>query len=762
MWNEVGTLERDQVNVTEEITLRDLLRVFDRRRRVLFVTVGVVLSLAILACVFMTRRYDARGVIELQKSTGDTLDLENLMGAGESGSADSMSANLDLQTQIQILQSDRLILKVVKDLNLEKNRDFQGKFNPIGAMLRSLSPRGQADSPQASLEDSPGRRHNAIAVFSSHLKVKVIQGTRLIQIEYSNRDPKVAAAVVNDLMQSLIDSTFQAKFIAMNQVSDWLAGQLGGLRKNSEDLQARVVALQKDAELFGLGGTDLQGNPIIYSPILDRLKDSTTALSQAELNLILKDAIYQVVKTGNAELISQLSGTSMGGGTSQGISNSLMFVQSLRNQESTLKAQIAQDESQFGPAYPRLIQERASLMGIEQSVRDEIGRMAERAKNDFIVARKTEDGSRNVYEADRTAAEKLSGKTIEYALLAKEADESQSLYQDLLKRLKEAGVLEGLHSSNLTVVDLATPAPAPSTPRVPMLLGSGLFVGVFLGLCSAIATDTIDNKILGIEEIEAINLPLLGLLPRIKSEDKHTSVGLPGAQDSAYSEAIRGLRSTVLLSRSGKPPKVLLVTSGSPGEGKTTIALTLAASMSQLNRKVLLVEADMRRPALSQRLGLQGTRSGLSGLLSGQETIALTATIPKYPNLEILPSGPTPPYPAELLGSAQMKSQVALWEQKYDFIVLDCPPVLAVTDARLVMELSDVAILVARAGATSRTTLQRAYKVLAPHAKAAALPSIGVVLNAISTRSAGYYDYYGYYGHRKYEYGQQGGSDEPS
>jgi capsular exopolysaccharide synthesis family protein len=746
----------------KELTIRDLLRTFDRRRQIFFGTAGVVFLLAILACIFMTRRYEATGVIELQKSSSDSLDLEGMMGGDEaSGAGDSLSANLDLQTQTAILQSETLVLKVANDLNLEKTRDFQPHFNPMGAVMGLISPHGPPDPPGASLEDSPGRRRRVTQVFGKRLKVEVTTGTRLIEVEYSNPDPKVAAAVVNNLMQGLIDYTFQAKYTATNQVSEWLGTQLGSLRKNGEDLQSKVVALQKDTGLFGVGGTDLQGKPLIYSPILDRLQESTTQLSEAELNRIIKESVYQVVKTGNAELISQLSGTSMGAGANPGVANSLTLIQNLRTQEATMKAQIAQDASQLGPSFPRLIQERANLTGIEQALKDEIGRMAERSRNDYEIAQKTEDGSRKTYETDRSAAEKLNDKAIEYALLSKEADESEGLYQDLLKRLKEAGILGSLHATNLTVVDPARPPAIPSAPNVPLILALGLGLGLFLGAGVSIGVDAIDNKVQGIEEIEAMNLPVIGLLPKIKAGDSQVRTILSEAQDSSYSEAIRGLRSTVLLSRSGAPPKVLLVTSGSPGEGKSTISFSLAASLAQLAKSVLLVEVDLRRPTLRSRLKLTST-TGLSPLLSGQQTEIQTLSLPDHPNLSILLAGPVPPYPAELLGSARMKSLVAQWEQEYDFIVMDCPPVLPVTDVRLLIGMSDACVLIARAGVTTRLAIQRAYRLLVPHAKNPELPAVGILLNAISVRSAAYYGYYGYYGGKKYEYRSEGDENEVS
>jgi succinoglycan biosynthesis transport protein ExoP len=703
----------------------------------------------------MTRRYTASSEIELQKSSSDGLDLESMMGAASGGASDSLSVNLDLQTQSNILQSDGLALKVIKDVHLEQSEDFQPHFDPIGKLLSVITVAGPADPSGAALEHSPGRRQHVLKVFSKNLNVKVIAGTRLLEVDYSNPNPKVAADVVNHLVQALIDYTFQTKFQATNEASNWLEGQLGDLRKQSEDLQSKVVSLQKDTGLFGVGGADLQGKPLVYSPVLDSLQQTTAELSQAEVNRVLKDAVYEVVKTGNSELISQLSGTSMGTSTSQGVQNSLALVQVLRAQEATLQAQVGQDAATFGSAYPKLIEERASLKKVQQLLQDEINRMGERAKNDYEIALKTEEGARKAYETQRHSAEKLNDKTIAYAILEKEATESQDLYQDLLKRLKEAGILEGLHSSNLTIVSEATPPAKPSKPNIPLYLFLGIGLGVFFGCAAALLVDAVDNKVQGAEEIEEIGLPLLGILPKTATSGAPGSILMRDEPNSIFSEALRSLRSVLFIARSGAPPQVTLVTSANAGEGKSTVSLNLAAAIAQQQKRVLLLETDLRRPILRGRLVLSVQR-GLSTILADPEHSIDVDPLEVEPYLFVMPGGPIPPFPAELLGSPRMATLLQGWRQQFDFIIVDSPPILPVADVRSLVPFVDAILLVARSGSTSRVALRRAYEILLRHAKEEGVPAIGAVLNALSLRSAGYYGYYGYYGYGKSAYYAEG------
>jgi capsular exopolysaccharide synthesis family protein len=285
-----------------------------------------------------------------------------------------------------------------------------------------------------------------------------------------------------------------------------------------------------------------------------------------------------------------------------------------------------------------------------------------------------------------------------------------------------------------------------------LTLGAGL--GIFFGCCVALVVEAVDNKIQSAEEIEALQIPLLGIAPQMDTRKIGPRAIVLDSQTSPFGESVRRLRSGLLISCSGRPPQVLLVASASPGEGKSTLALNLAASLCQYEKKVLLVEADMRRPVLLKRLGLD-VAAGLSGMLSDRDATNAIIPVPDNPNLHLLPGGPVPPYPAELLGSQRMHTLLDEWRSEFDFIVVDSPPVLPVTDAQLLEEVADATVLVARVGYTTRAALERAYKLLLMHRKDAARPAIGVVLNFVPLRSSAYYGYYGSYGNRNYQYQQR-------
>ncbi|WP_236657040.1 GumC family protein [Acidisarcina polymorpha] len=721
--------------------------------------VGGCVALAVLVCVFCTRRYQAFGEIQVQKDSSDALGLDSMMGGAEDAS-DALDANITLQTQADLLESDTLALQVIEALELETTRDYQPRYDALGSIFRLLSPSGPADPLNASLENSPRRRTRALKIFDANLNVKVVSGTRLIEVRFLSSDPVLAAKVVNQLMDGLVEYNFQTRFTATNQASEWLTGQLSDLKKQAEALQARVIALQRQSGVVSLGVQDAQGRDQAYSVIVDRLQQATATLSQATSNRILKGAVYKIVQSGNAELISGLSANGIVSG-SPTLSTSLGLIQSLRMQEAALQGQIAQDTSKFGPSYPRLMDSRANLSGMESAIEDEVHRVAERSKNDYEIARREEDESRTEFATEKHQADSLNDKAIEYAIVRQEADDSRGLYEDLLKRLKEAGVLEGLRSSNITVVDPGRIPSTPKQPNIPVYLAIAAGVGLFLGVCGAFISDSIDDKIQTIEEIERdLELVPLGILPHLGEPNWYRRPGGPSLSrarspssgvnslaifahpNSPYTEALRGLRTALLLAKSSAPPQLLLITSSVAGEGKSILSANLAAVLAQSGRRVLLVDADLRKPSLGDRLGME-SRTGLSQYLTDERSPEDILEVGRLPKLHLLTSGPVPPYPADLLGSLRMMEALDRWRGYYDFIVLDSPPVLLVTDPVVLASLADATLLVARYGMTNRLSLARSHRTLMDQSTQ---DRVGIVLNGVSQGSPFHYEYYGHSG----------------
>ena len=739
-------MESRQAN---ELNIRDLLNIFRKRRRVVY---GTVLALGILGavyCAVSTRRYEATGTVQIQKESSGGLDMDSLMSTAV-GETDPLEATVIIQTQANILQSDTLALRTIENLHLEESQDFRPhmSWSPVGWLFGLFSPKGVPDAPGLRLEDAPQRRLSALNVFSKNLTVKPVSGTQLIEIDYLNPDPKLAAAVVNDLTQGLIDYTFQTRYNATNQASTWLTGQLTELRKESEVLQTKVADMQRQSGVYSLGTVDAQGRDQAYSGVLDRLQQQTTALSLAQQNRILKGAVAQAADTGNAEMLSGLAGSPTAGGES--ISNALALIQTLRQQEATQQAVVREAEVKYGTAYPKLAEMRANLEGVRHSIQDEVHRMKERADSDYSVAKQAEANTQVQYDQAKQEANKLNDKAIEYLIVRQEAEESRLLYEDLLKRLKEAGVLAGLKSSNITVVDPGRVPASPKKPNVPLYMMAALAGGFFLGCLGAILVDTLDSKIRSINEVvELTGQTLMGATPFVDELARQPAtqgqVQLATLVDphSTFSEAMRSVRTAVLLTRGGDHSRVILVTSSIPKEGKSFISANLAVVLAQANRRVLLVDTDMRRGKLRSLLHMPAA-TGLSELLAQEQQEPQISSISGLPSLDILHSGARPPDPSELLDS-KIQHWINVWREKYDFIVLDGPPLLPVTDGLILHPMADITLLLARNGLTERAQLQRSYRQLTEASK----HFVGVIVNGLRPEDE---NYYGYYGYRKYSY----------
>lgn len=746
-------------------SLADLFDIFRRRAVWVFYSVGLLLLLVSIYCFIATRRYQATGEVEVQKETLGGFGLESsVMGDAEGSASDALDYNVTLQTQANILQSETLALEVIHDLNLETTKDFYPQHSSgfhlpawVYFWKKSVEPLS------VPLADAPNRRYIVLKIFASHLKVTPVTGTRLIDVSYSDPDPVRAARVVNHLIQALTDYTFQARFTATAQASSWLTSQLEDLKQQTERLQAKAIRLQRDTGMFG----DDESHNIVLS----RLESLNGALAAAESNRILKEAIDRTAQGGDPEMLSALSGNASPGGVTP-MQNSLALIQTLRAQEAQVKAEMAQAETRYGLAYPRVAELKAELSGVQRSIAEEVKRIGARAHSDFEIAQRTESAARVEMDKQKAIANQLNDKAIAYALAKQEADESRNLYESLLNKLKQAGVLEGLRSSNLTVVNPGRVPSSnhPKSPNIPLYYAAALAAGLFFGCTGAVARELTDHSIRSLKEVETfIGTPLFSVIPVSEPRQgmkrfmransamaDQASLAVAGkrsvpqldlqavhAADSPFAESLRSLRTSLMLSRSSKPPQVILITSSVAGEGKSTLALNLAAVLAQQNSKVLLVDADLRCPVLHKRVGAPEKR-GLSAMLASETLHPNPYRLKQLPNLSLMFGGPVPPFPAEMLGSRRMRDVLHGWREDYDFIVLDSPPVLPVTDAVVLSQIADATLLVTRHGMTTKQALQRSHQALVRQLPEQAV--LGVVLNAVCDESADFYEYYGYRG----------------
>ena len=449
---------------------------------------------------------------------------------------------------------------------------------------------------------------------------------------------------------------------------------------------------------------------------------------------------------------------------------SLRWVAKLRTEELDLQDQLAQLTSQFGPQYPKVQEVNNRLLQIRASIDREVKNSGSRAESEYQAALQRERMLRGQLEGQKQEANQLNQSAIEYNLLKREADGNRQLYDGLLQKLKEAGVSAGLKSSNIRQVDVARVPLAPSQPNIPRNLMIALLMGLAGGVTFAFLLEILDNTVRTPEQVEHIAaLPALGIVPLnhrdlnllAKGSQQKSLTGKAPSKSkvgliaharpkSGIAESYRALRTSILLSSLGSPPKVILITSALPQEGKTTTSVNTAIVLAQKGGKVLLVDCDMRRPGVHSIIGI-ANRSGLSTVLTGTEDVSAAVIMSRQlPNLFVIPSGPPPPQPSELLASPAMLALLEQWKLEYDHIILDTPPTLSVTDAVLLSVKADAVVLVIRSGQTTKDALRRARDLLL-HVNAKVM---GVVVNAVdlSAPDLNYQYYYGSkYGGRYYD-----------
>jgi capsular exopolysaccharide synthesis family protein len=706
----------------DQLSLVGFWRVVRKRKWVILSCLAATVAIVTIVSLLMPRKYDAVARINLDYENSNSLGLEQL------GLPGGIDASTKLETQIRIMQSETLAWSVMKQLRL----DQQAQFAP--AKLRS--PAGAAFE---SIDDV--RRAKLLKSFHDALNVQLVPKTQIIEVRFRSRDPRLAAKVVNAICDGYIDRNFKTKYEATMKASDWLNRQLDDLRDKTEELQTKLTDYQKKT---GILGTDESHNII-----MSKLDELNRQLSLATADRIVKEARYRTAQTADPELIASI------------VPESPLVV--LRRQEAEISAQYAQLSAKFGPAYPKLIQTQKELDQVHAAIAREVKNVGSRLENEYKASLKSEQMLSGALGAQKQEAYKMNQDAVQYAIMLRDVQASRDLYEDLLKKLKEAGITAGLKNTNVNIVDPASTPVDPAEPKLPLNMALGFLGGLLGGIAMAFVVENLDSSIRTPDDVEVqCALPSLGIIPSIEPA-KNGHKQLPGelaafslpvalAQPkSQTAEAFRALRTSLLLASVGGPPKVMVVTSSLPGEGKTTTACNSAIVLAQTGHKVLLVDADMRRPMLHARIGVDGS-TGLSASLAGmQDPDSLFQKVENLPNLHVLPAGKTPPYPSEMIASENMRQLLDRWRQEFDQIVIDTPPVLAVTDAVILSTMADAVIVVARSGVTGHQSLCRTRDLLRKvHAKIA-----GVVVNDLGLNSIGYADYYGSYG-SQYNYNGNG------
>jgi succinoglycan biosynthesis transport protein ExoP len=733
----------------QESPLGESFRVLVKRKWIVIGCLLTIFSVVTIATLKQTPIYEASGSIAVNKPDS-SLNFKD---------ANAITFDYydptEMETEVKILQSDLLALQVIRELNLDRQPEFGGRA-PVSSLPSSL------DLAPDPLEADPSRASSLLSSFKGRLTISLMPDSRIMSVRFRDADPQTAQNVVNKLMGDYQENNYKARFNSTMQVSDWLGQQLVDLQMKVETSQEKLVRYQKAHEILGI---DEKQN--ITTAKLDELNK---ALTLAESERMDKEAFYRLMESGDPDAIASSAGDledSAGGGQTAS-----QLLEALRTKQADLRIQVADLNTQFGPSYPKLVQLNNQLAEIDVQLKAEMKKIASKVKGQYTTALGREELLGQALEKQKQAANKLNESAIEYSLLKRDLETNRQLYEGLLEKLKEAGISAGLKSNNFQILNSARAPTAPVEPNVPRNLGFAFVLGLTSGVGLAFLLEGLDNTVRTTEQAQAISgLPPLGMIPLgsktaragssskrlvLASSNEAVELITHARPQSQMAESYRALRTSLLLSHLGAPPKVIMVTSALPQEGKSTTSINCAVVLAQKGVRVLLIDCDLRRPSIHKTLGM-GPRSGLSNVLTGSITLKQAITVaPTLPNLDVLPAGTPPPNPAELLASTNMRDVLAELRDQYDHIVLDTPPTLSVTDAVVLSPRADAIVLVIRSGSTTKQALRRSRDILMQvNARVS-----GVLLNAVDLSSPDYYYYYEYQGKYAQYYRDDGESSD--
>lgn len=698
----------------EETHLRDYLQVILRKKWIVITFFIAVVTTVTIGTFMMKPQYKSTVTIQIDKENPNILMFKDIYAV--EGTDDAYYG-----TQYKILKSRNLARRVIRKLKLDSNPEFAVKREEVeaGSMLE-----------QDKLLDENIIDSSLVDAFIGRIDVAPQQKSRLVNVEFSSYDSELSAKVANTIADSFISLNIESKFEATQQARDWIEKQLDVMKAKVERAEEKLNAYAARNEIIFLDKENSGGGG--ENIITARLAELSKALTRATTNRIQKEAIYKTISLDDPEYSSVVMGNSL--------------IQSLKKEYVALDSEYNKNLKIYKPDYPRMIRMRELQDQTKKKLDAEIKRVVLTIKKDYETALQREKNLTLVFNRQKQRALDLNTRSIQYQILKREADTNKELYKGLLQRLKETGISASLATSNIQILDRAEVPKSPYKPRKTLNVFLSLIVGLFGGIGLAFFAEYIDNTIKTPEDVEKkIYMPSLGLVPLYSGDNDKVPVEYISFSDTKnpLSEAYSSLRTFLLFSTAGKPPKVMMVTSPRREEGKTTTAINTAISLTKPDAKVVLIDADMRRPKLHKVFKLSN-KEGLSSFLSGNrefggELIQHT----DVPGLDIITSGPLPPNPAELLSSYRLRDLIEGLYPLYDFVLFDTPPLLGLADAAITSTQTDGVIMVVKSGSTPKEAAVQARKILeSVNAKV-----LGVVLNAINDTNLkyGYYSYYQYY-----------------
>ena len=705
-----------------EIDLLAYWHLLVKRRWLILGIISAAVAIALIQTLLTVPIYRATSVIQIEKESVQVVDVH---GVSQTDVDYDPSYN---QTQFGLLNSRSLAERVAEDLNLADS-DIGQRLEPptwwqrlggllgFGAKATSQAQGSATKGASSTAGAAAGKLRAAAGIVQGGLVIEPVRNSHLVRINYDSILPAFSAQVANAVADGFIASTVDRQFGASSYAKKYLEEQLAQLKSRLEDSERALVEFaQKENIVPPTNGASLASQ---------NLSDLNASLAKAQDQRIRAEARWNAARSarGMALPADMLSSP---------------VLQGLLQQQALLQAQYQDKVQTFKPDYPAMLALKGQIDGVQKQITDAFADVRASVKAEYDASLAQEKMLEEQIGKLRTQSLDVDSRSIRYNILKRDTDTNRQLYDALLQRYKEVGVAAGAKSSSISIVDRAEVPTGRFSPSLSRNLGFGLLLGSMLGVMLALLLEYLDDTLRTPLDIEKhLHLPVLGIIPKLNKESTEEVQKDPR---SAFSESYRSVRTALQFSTDRGTPKVLLITSPVPGEGKSTAALTLARGLSQLGKRVLLIEGDMRRPSLAKTLRISAD-VGLSNLLAGGSTLAQTVIKTENPRLDLILSGPVPPNPTELLAGPKMISLLLTAGEKYDQIIIDGPPVMGIADAPVLANIATGTMLVTKSGGTRISSAKSSVKRLwGAHARL-----IGAMINQHSYKAVPYgYNYYGY------------------
>lgn len=712
----LAELRQGEQRNEDEIDLMAYWRILMRRRWVVLSLVGAALFAASVATLLSTPIYRASTSLQIERQSVQVVQIEG-MSPVESGWDNDF-----YQTQYELLRSYSLAQRVASQLGLASDPDVAelSRPSPWRSLLSSVL--GDKDGDEV---DVPATDADFAGTVLASLSVEPVRNSRLVWVHYDSPSPALSQRVAQAVAEAFIASNLERRFDSSAYAKDYLEDRLQELKVKLEDSERQLVAFAQREGIVTSG----QGSATLTEQSLSAINGAVAA---AREDRIKAEAVWRSAQASpDAVLLGQIGQNSIG--------------KALQERRAELMADYQDKLRLYKPGYPLMVQLRGQIDEVDDLIAAEIEKVKSALDAEYVAAQARETSLLEQLETLKAEALDLQGRSIQYTILKREVDTNRELYDGLLQRYKEIGVAGGVSTNNVSIVDRAKLPLGPIKPRPTLNLALGLLLGLMAGVGLALLLEYLDDTIKSGEDIEQkLRLVQLGVVPKL-GKDNSPQEALAD-QRSAFAEAYRSLRTALQFSTETGVPKVLLVTSSVPGEGKSTTAYVLARKFGQLGKRVLVIDADLRNPSMHRSFGVDNRR-GLTNCLTGTDRPVDCLHKCGETGVSLLATGPLPPNPAELLASARMMSLLTKAGERFDQIVIDAPPVLGLADALILANIADGTLMVVEAGRTRVGAAQAALKRLL----AARAHLLGAVLTKLDLQQQGYgynydYDYYQYGG----------------